>query len=263
MKLCLACMEMSYNSLKKMPYEYIEYGLVSYLYLKDNEDKLNLILQKCKKLLVDSGAHTFQHGDSKTDLDVFLDKYCKFVEKNYNNPKIEGFFELDVDNVIGYNKVMEYRNKLEQITNKIIPVWHNNRGVNDYIDMCKKYSNRRIAITGFNNNDIKDSQYNLFINEAHKYGCKIHILGCTRFNLIKTLNLGVDDSFDSSSYRQDAIFGNINLINKDDTLYKLDCLNGIKIKFERLLELNILTYKRLQEKYSLLNNDKGDVKNEC
>lgn len=262
MKICLACMEMSYNSLKKMPYGYIEYGLVSYLYLKDNKDKLNLILQKCKKLLVDSGAHSFQHGE-KVDFYDYTNKYAEFIKKNTDNPQIIGFFEMDIDNVVGYEKVLELRKKLEAVSDKIIPVWHNNRGIDDFIDMCKKYSGKRIAITGFNNNDIKDGQYNLFINEAHKHNCKVHILGCTRLKLIKTLNLRVDDSFDSSSYRQDAIFGNMNLINKDDTLYKIDCLNGIKIKFERLLELNILTYKRLQEKYSLLNNDKGDVKNEC
>ena len=72
---------------------------------------------------------------------------------------------------------MEYRKILESVSDKIIPVWHNNRGVEDFIEMCKKYKGKKIAITGFANNDIKDSQYSLFINTAHKYGCKIHILG--------------------------------------------------------------------------------------
>jgi hypothetical protein len=47
-----------------MPDNYIKYGLVSFYYLKGKkaEKKMKLILSKCKYLLVDSGAHSFQHG---------------------------------------------------------------------------------------------------------------------------------------------------------------------------------------------------------
>lgn len=248
MRICLAATEMSENLLKLRPDNDLNYGLASYYYLRDDKH-LNLILSKIKEsLLIDSGAHSFQHG-KKVDFIKYTKEYAEFIKRNTNNPKIEGFFEMDIDNVVGYEKVLEYRKILENVSDKIIPVWHNNRGIDDFVDMCKKYTGKKIAITGFANNDIKDSQYNLFINTAHKYGCKIHILGLTRYELIKDLNLGLDDSVDSSSWRQTAIFGGVNLPLNNKTIYKLSALEGMKIKFDKYLILNYFTAKIIQEMY--------------
>jgi len=177
--------------------DYLEHGLISFFYLK-TEENLELVLSKCKTLLVDSGAHSFQHG-VKIDFDEYTREYMEFIKKHTDNPKIEGFFEMDIDNVTGYEKVKEYRVLLEAVSDKIIPVWHQDRGIDDFHLMCSERSGRRISITGFSNNDIIDGQYNLFLNTAHNYGCNVHILGMTRFPLIKELNLHKDDSVDSSS----------------------------------------------------------------
>ncbi len=63
MQVYLATLE-STKVLENMPDNYIKYGLVSFYYLKGKkaEKKMKLILSKCKYLLVDSGAHSFQHG---------------------------------------------------------------------------------------------------------------------------------------------------------------------------------------------------------
>ena len=226
----------------------MNFGLVSYCYLR-NQQQLEEILSKINiSLLIDSGAHSFQHG-KKVDFLDYTKKYAEFIKRNTDNPKIEGFFEMDIDNVVGYEKVLEYRKILEEVSDKIIPVWHNNRGVEDFVDMCKKYTGKKIAITGFANNDIKDSQYNLFINTAHKYGCKIHILGLTRYELIKDLNLGKDDSVDSSSWKQTAIFGGVNLPLTDKTIYKLSALEGLKCNYKYYIYLNYLTAKIIQDMY--------------
>lgn len=248
MKVYLAATEMSEKLLNLRPDDDLSFGLASYYYLRD-DSQLQLIVSKIKEsLLIDSGAHSFQHG-KKVDFLEYTKKYADFIRKHTNNNKIEGFFEMDIDNVVGYEKVLEYRKILESVSDKIIPVWHNNRGVDDFVEMCKKYKGKKIAITGFANNDIKDSQYNLFINTAHKYGCKIHILGLTRYELIKDLNLGVNDSVDSSSWRQTAIFGGVNLPLKNKTIYKLSALEGMKIKFDDYLILNYFTAKIIQEMY--------------
>lgn len=253
MRVCLATLETSGALLEKMKDKELNHGLTSYYYLRGQE-QLDLILSRINKsLLIDSGAHSFQHG-KKVDFLDYTRKYVEFIKKNTDNPKIEGFFEMDVDNVIGYEKVLEYRKILEEVSNKIIPVWHRNRGVDDFIDMCKKYSGRKIAITGFANNDILDSQYNIFINTAHKYGCRIHILGLTRYGLIKDLNLGKDDSVDSSSWRQTGIFGGINAPLSDMTMYKCNWSEGLRCHHTIFMYINYYTAKRIQEMYEDVDN---------
>lgn len=253
MRVCLATLETSGQLLDKMKENELNHGLTSYYYLQ-GQKQLDLILSKINKsLLIDSGAHSFQHG-KKVDFLAYTKEYAEFIKNNTDNPKIEGFFEMDVDNVIGYDKVLEYRKILEEVSDKIIPVWHRNRGVNDFIEMCKKYTGRKIAITGFANNDILDSQYNIFINTAHKYGCRIHILGLTRYGLIKDLNLGKDDSVDSSSWRQTGIFGGINAHLPDKTIYKCSWPEGLKIHHTNFMYVNYYTAKRIQEMYEEVDN---------
>ena len=75
---------------------------------------------------------------------------------------------------------------------------------------------------------IYDHQYNLFINTAHYYGCNIHILGMTRFGLINQLNLGKDDSFDSSSWKQGGIFGKLTAPSYDNNIQKFILLRRVQ-----------------------------------
>ena len=42
---------------------------------------------------------------------------------------------MDVDNIIGYEKVLELRKILLEATDKIIPVWHKNRGIDEFKKM--------------------------------------------------------------------------------------------------------------------------------
>lgn len=209
MQVYMAGIEGQSKNLGRLPDNYIDFALSSYFYLGERKNVLDLLYKKCNHILIDSGAHSFQHG-KKVDLNTFIDKYISFIRRNTDNPKIEGFFEMDIDNVVGYEKVLEYRKQLEEVSNKIIPVWHTNRGINDFIEMCKKYSGKRISIGGFSG-DIIDGQYNLFINLAHKYNCKVHILGMTRMPLLNTLNMGRDDSVDSSRWLQAGVYGAVDL----------------------------------------------------
>lgn len=248
---CLAALENYKELLVECDDGYLKYGLISYYYLK-NQETLDLILKKVNFLLIDSGAHSFQHG-KKVNFDKYTQEYADFIRENTHNEQILGFFEMDVDNVIGYEKVLELRRILEQVSDKIIPVWHNNRGIDDFVEMCKKYSRKRIAITGFVNNDIRDGQYNLFINTAHKYGCKIHILGLTRYELLKTLNLGKEDSVDSSTWKQAGIYGTVQLPRKDLTRTLLYSLQGLKAAKE-VDFINFNTAREIQERYDEIDN---------
>lgn len=230
-----------------------EFGLLSYYALSIK--KWPSILEKVNHLLIDSGAYSFQRGKA-VNFDEFLYNYKKFIKENTSNSKIVGFFELDIDNIVGYDKVLEYRKELELVSDKIIPVWHGNRGIPDYIEMCKKYSGKRIAVTALGE-DIDRIQYNLFINAAHKYGCKIHILGMTNKELIKSLNLGLEDSFDSVSWALASAFSNVNLPGYDENIYNCtDSLSRLAgVTSPNLNVINYLTHRQIQDYY--INKDQS------
>lgn len=156
-------------------------------------------------MLIDSGAHSFQKG-KKVNWDEYTQRYADWIKK-HDNPKIVGYFEMDVDNIIGYEKVKELRRVLEKVSDKIIPVWHKNRGLAEYEKMCQDYAGKIIAIGGWKNTEITDEQYISFVKTARKYGCKVHCLGMTRK---KVLDVVPFDYVDSSSWKQQAIRGKVN-----------------------------------------------------
>ena len=120
----------------------IPYVLVSYYYIQKDKHNLENFL-KCLKVskfvLVDSGAHTFQQGKT-VDWENYTKQYAEFIKK-YDCPKILGYFEMYADVIIGYERVKKLRRILEKATDKIIPVWHKGRGLEEY----KKCATRQKA----------------------------------------------------------------------------------------------------------------------
>lgn len=235
----------------------IPFGLVSFYYIQKERTGLSnfkMALQVCDKLLVDSGAHSFQKG-VRVEWDEYTRQYSEFIEK-YDNPKIIGFFEMDVDNVIGYEKVLQLREILEAKTNKIIPVWHKNRGIPEFKKMCKESKSNIVAVTGFKNEDIRDDQYAAFLKYAWKCGKKLHCLGMTR---IKVLDKVPFDYVDSSSWKMGAAFG----VMKEWSARrrKLITVPNTKNKFtaERMLYKNLMAYIEMTRFYNIkwhkINND--------
>lgn len=203
MKIFLSALEAS-PEFEKIDKEILKYknNLMSFYYLKNNIERAIKIRNKSELILIDSGAHSFQKG-KKVDWVEYTKQYAEFIKK-FDKPNVIGYFEMDVDNIIGYDKVLELRKVLEKVSNKIIPVWHKNRGIEEYKKMCQDYAGKIIAITGFKNEDIKDEQYLMFLKYAKKYNCKVHCLGMTRK---KVLNKVPFDFVDSSSWKQQSIYG--------------------------------------------------------
>jgi len=190
--------------LKEKPDLKMKWNLVSYYYIRKAPKTFEKIKNHSELLLVDSGAHSFQKG-TKVDWLEYTREYADFIKKN-DNSNILGYFEMDVDNIIGYDKVLELRKILEEVSDKIIPVWHKNRGIEEFKKMCRDYSGKIIAITGFKNEDIKDEQYLMFLKYAKKYNCKVHCLGMTRKKILDTVPF---DFVDSSSWVQQSIYGRV------------------------------------------------------
>lgn len=170
----------------------LQWNLLSYFYLRNHMDNAVFIRDNSTEILIDSGAHSFQFGQ-KADWISYTKQYAEFITK-YDKLNVVGYFEMDIENVIGYEKVLELREILESASNKIIPVWHPLRGINDYEKMCQKYANKIIAIGGFRNTDIRDHQFLSFLKVAKKYNCRVHCLGMSRQEVLLKVPFDYCDS---------------------------------------------------------------------
>lgn len=180
----------------------IDYMLESFFYVLPWQIER---IPNMKMFLLDSGAFTFMNSQKgKIDFNEYLTRYINFINK-YD---IKYFFELDVDSIIGYEKVKQLRKRLENETGKkCIPVWHKSRGKEEYLKMCEEYD--YVAIGGIVTKEITKDQYPFFpwfINEAHKRGCKIHGLGFTDTNLLREYHF---DSVDSTAWLSGSRFGHV------------------------------------------------------
>lgn len=183
------------------------WNLMSYYYLRSDEQWAETVRECSRLVMIDSGAHSFQKG-KKVEWDSFTHAYAEFIRR-FDRPNVVGYFEMDVDNLIGYENVLRLRKILEQESghaDKIIPVWHKNRGIEDFKDMCRTHQGRTVAITGFKNEDIRDEQYPMFLKYAWKHGCKVHCLGMARKSVLDKVPF---DYCDASSWAQRAIFGRV------------------------------------------------------
>lgn len=176
------------------------YNLESFYYIKPWQYEM---IHKSKMFLLDSGAFTFFSSGKKIDWDEYIKKYANFIKEN----NVSYFFELDIDSLVGYEKVKQLRRGLETETGrKCIPVWHKSRGIKEWISMCDEYD--YVAIGGIASKDIKPAEYKAFpamIKEAHNRGAQVHGLGFTN---ISKLPLYHFDSVDSTRWNC-ARFGRI------------------------------------------------------
>ena len=152
--------------------------------------------------MLDSGAFSIIRCGKEINWDEYVEKYIEYINKN----KIELFFELDIDKLIGYERVKAIRHRIEKETNKpVIPVWHKRLGKEEFLRMCDEYD--YVAIGGIVSNEISRNEYkyfHAFIREAHKRGTKIHGLGFTNLTWLPMCRF---DSVDSSSWTAGDRFG--------------------------------------------------------
>lgn len=159
-----------------------------------------------KDFLLDSGAFTFFSGKQTKEInwEEYVDRYADFINRN----KVNHFFELDIDKLIGYENVLKLRKRLEDKTGKqCIPVWHKFRGKENFFSMCDEYP--YVAVGGIVSREIMPNEYPVFnylINEAHKRNSKIHGLGFTNLTGLEKYHF---DSVDSTAWTTGNRFGAI------------------------------------------------------
>ena len=175
MRLCLAGLnsirQENHDILKSVPFV-----LESIYYIKDFQIPL---IKTAELFLLDSGAFTFmQNAKKNVDWDEYLDKYIAFI----NTHDVQYFFELDIDAIVGYERVKQLRKRLESETQKkCMPVWHKSRGVEEFKRLVEEYD--YIGIGGFASKDISKEEYPRImqlVKYAKQQGTKVHGLGYTK-----------------------------------------------------------------------------------
>lgn len=178
MRLCLAGLNSiragTYAILKDIPFI-----LESFYYFRDYQIPL---LKTAELFLVDSGAFTFMSNAGKAvDWEEYVDRYIEFI----NTHDVKYFFELDIDAVVGYDRVKQLRRRLEIGTGKkCIPVWHKSRGIDEYKNLCESYD--YIAIGGIVTKEITRNEYPMLkrlVSYAKQRGVRVHGLGFTERNM--------------------------------------------------------------------------------
>lgn len=181
--------------------KYRPYILESFYYADKNTERL---LPYFGDFLLDSGAFTFMENAGKTvvDWDDYIERYAAFITRN----NIDKFFELDIDSIVGYPKVIEMRHRLEDLVGKpCIPVWHQVRGKDDFLKCCEEYN--YVALGGIVGKEWKvwaEKYMPWFIREAHRRGTKIHGLGYTKLDKLRQYHF---DSVDSTAWTAGNRFG--------------------------------------------------------
>lgn len=205
------------------------YILESFYYADEDTERL---VPYFGDFLLDSGAFTFmQNSHIKADWNEYVERYADFINRN----KINKFFELDIDSVVGYEEVKNLRFKLEKLTGKqVIPVWHKSRGYGEFEALCAEYP--YVAIGGIVSKEISKDQYKAFpamIKKAHTMGTKIHGLGFTNLALLPKMHF---DSVDSTAWTTGNRFGFVYHFD-GKTMKKIDAPEGMRLKDGRRIAL--------------------------
>lgn len=206
------------------------YILESFYYANEDTERM---IPYFGDFLLDSGAFTFmENAHIRIEWEDYVERYADFINRNH----VEKFFELDIDSVVGYEKVKEYRRVLERLTNKpCIPVWHKGRGYEEYLRQADEY--KYIAVGGIVSGEIKKNNYPMFtklIQEAHKRDTRVHGLGFTNLEGLKKYHF---DSVDSTAWTAGNRFGYIYQFN-GHTMTKHIVPSGKKMKDPKKVALN-------------------------
>lgn len=220
----------------------------SFLYCRSNK-WIPKLLPHLGDFLLDSGAFTFMQGAGVVDWDAYTEEYAAWI----NQYKVEKFFELDIDSVVGLKEVERLRAKLERLTNRqSIPVWHTSRGWEYFVRMCDEYN--YVAFGGLHTDGVPSTKleraFPTFINTAHQRGAKIHGLGYTSIAGLKKYHF---DSVDSTAW----LYGNrggylYKFCPQKGDFIKVDAPVGKRLKPTAAAEHNFrewLKFQQYAEKY--------------
>lgn len=147
------------------------------------------------EFMVDSGAHTFITdwqkftSWSRKDFDNYVEKYVRWIVDNrkYISCAVEFDIDFTLNMILGGNQnstigpsiVSSWQDSLFRPLEKkgieIIYVWHVERGMDGWEDMCAKFS-----YVGLPGNLSSDADFNKYMSIARRYCTKTHGFAATK-----------------------------------------------------------------------------------
>lgn len=218
---------------RSMEGESLDIAVLESFFYCETDDHIQRLIPRFSDFLLDSGAFTFMMGNHGKPIiwEEYTDKFADFIVHN----KIDKFFELDIDSLVGYDQVKALRARLERTTGKKpIPVWHKSRGKNEFLNMADNYP--YVALGGIVSKEWSKEEHKYFpwfISEAHKRGAKIHGLGYTQLEGLKKYHF---DSVDSTAWTTGNRFGYIYQFT-GSTIIKHDAPKGHRLADPRAVAL--------------------------
>ena len=220
---------------RNMCIQYKPYFLESFYYINDFVAEH---LPLYGDFLLDSGAFTFIHNSKNIDYKKYTDKYIEFINR-YN---ISNYFEMDIDNVIGYKEVLYLRSELEKQTNKkTIPVFHKSRGLKDWHKTCEEYD--YVAIGTIREYASNFDVLQKLVKIAKKYNTKVHGLGFTALTKLKQSGFY---SVDSTTWNCGNRYGIVNYFDGNN-IVKIFKPKGKQVKTKETLLNNFIEWLKFQK----------------
>lgn len=219
------------------------YCLESFYAIKKTDRYLPLY----KDFLLDSGAFSF-FGRCKDPNKVDWDGYVKSYIDYINKYDIKHFFELDVDSLVGYDRMLAMRHQIEKGTGKnVIPVFHRSRGIEEYKKMCNEYDYIAIGCSG-KHDSVWTRTYphklKQLVDYANDRGVKVHGLGFTSLTGLKEIPFY---SVDSTSWIAGNKFGFVYKFN-GETMEKILKPKGKRLRRAyEVVRNNFLEWKKYQQ----------------
>ena len=192
------------------------YILESFYYVTDW--MLPYLDNKIWNFMLDSGAFTFMEQKAqgvKATIDSdsmrwddYVRRYADFIIEH----DIDLFFELDIDVIVGLDRVNKLRGALETRTGKrSIPVWHKSRGLENWKQLVKDYE--YVAIGGIVSGEIKRHEHKFLhamCDIAHAERTRVHGLGVSPIagNALRNYRF---DSVDSTNWTMGGRAGHLEI----------------------------------------------------
>lgn len=218
-----------------------KYGLDTFTQPRSCERAISLF--GVDNFILDSGAFSFMHSKQllKEDIDKYVSRYIKFIKQH----NIKNFMELDIDTIYDLNLVKNIRNKIEYETQKkVIPVWHKERGIQEFLDDCENYE--YIAIGGLVSSVRKRNlaEIKKMCFYAYSKNVKVHCLGLTDPKILKDIKLY---STDSTSWDKEAINSkNVLTFNGHEFIKKKINQGNKKVNINLITQRNLVAWIKYQ-----------------
>lgn len=197
-------------------------------------ESLVALKQGKAKVFVDSGAHSFftesgsgVHSATGKDRvpkktlppEQYFARYVKWLKRWWDH--FDWFAELDIGEIVGQARVLEWRALLRQhgLWGKCVPVYHPAvMARSDFSAMLDEAESRYVAVEGIRSGGAPRLPYKELLREAYHKKVRVHGFAMIRQSILKELPFY---SVDSSSWKAAFSYGQM-MVRQDDGFGMVD-----------------------------------------